>query len=100
MAVSEAGNRDSDADGDRVASIDNADLDSVSAEVIGLLTEVTGRKQDELEPLNDVVDTDSLDTIFADRPNGIPRDGGVIVFQSNGCEISVYGDGVVVVREL
>lgn len=98
--MSEAGNHDSDADGERVASIDNADLDSVSAEVITLLAEVTGRGQDELEPLNDVVDTDSLDTIFSDRPNGIPRDGGVIVFQSNGCEVSVYGDGAIVVREL
>ena len=98
--MSEAGNRDSDANGERVASIDNVDLDSVSTEVIALLTEVTGRDQDELDPLNDVVDSDSLDTIFSNRPNGVARNGGVIIFQSNGCEVAVYGDGVIVVREL
>lgn len=95
--MNEVGNS---SDADRVASIDNANLESISTEVISLLTEVTGRDQSELTPLNDAVDTDSLDTIFSNRPNGASREGGVLVFPSNGCEVSVYADGAVVVREL
>ena len=98
--MNEVGNNDSDTDEERIASIDNAALESISTEVITLLTEVTGRDQSELDPLNDVVDTDSLDTIFSTRPNGTPREGGVLVFQSNGCEVSVYADGAIVVRAL
>lgn len=84
----------------RIASAADTGVDGVSTVVVSLLAEVTERPPNELDSLNEVVDTDALDEIFADRSDGTQRDGGALVFRSNGCEVTVYGDGAVVVRAL
>jgi hypothetical protein len=84
----------------RLASAAETEKESVSVVVVSLLAEVTNQSPSELDALNDTVDTDALDSIFADRSDGRPRSGGVLVFRSNGCEVSVDGDGAVVVRAL
>lgn len=44
------------------------------------------------ERLHEVVDPDALWQLFADRPNGVSRDGGEVTFHLAGCEVTVYGE--------
>lgn len=48
-------------------------------------------------PLNEAIDPDALDRLFANRPTGGRRDGGYLVFYIGGCRVTVYGDGEVVI---
>lgn len=48
-------------------------------------------------PLNEAIDPDALDRLFADRPGNRPRDGGYLVFGLGGCRVAIYSDGEVTI---
>ena len=51
----------------------------------------------ELPPLNDAVDPDALDDLFADTPSGRPRYDGHLTFRYCDCTVTVSAVGIVVV---
>jgi hypothetical protein len=51
----------------------------------------------DLPPLNDAVDPDALDALFADTAGGTPRYGGYLTFHYCDCTVTVSGVGTVVV---
>lgn len=66
--------------------------------VVDAISEATGVPVWEMDAeLNDHLDPDALDELFADRHDGTPREGGMLVFSMAGCEVRVYGDGRVIV---
>jgi hypothetical protein len=61
---------------------------------------VTDTPADELDAvLNDYVDPDALDRLFAERLDGTDRVEGRVVFPMLGCRVEVYADYRVVVGE-
>lgn len=68
--------------------------DEPSTTVVEAVAAITGRKQDELDPLYDAVETDALDSIFG---SGIRSDEGdvVITFTYEGVDVVVRNSGVV-----
>lgn len=66
--------------------------------VVNAVSEATGIPVWEMDAeLNDFLDPDALDELFANRHDGTPRKGGRLVFSMSRCEICVYGDGRIVV---
>jgi hypothetical protein len=65
------------------------------------IAEVSDTPVEELDAeLNDYVDPDALDRLFAERLDGTDRDEGRVVFPMQGCLVEVYADyRVVVTRE-
>jgi hypothetical protein len=49
------------------------------------------------DELNDVVDPDALNHLFADRIDGRPRKGGTVAFTMEGCDVTVSSEGRIVV---
>lgn len=47
--------------------------------------------------LNDYVDPDALDKLFAPKADGTPRTNGHFSFEIWGCQVSVYSNGQIVV---
>lgn len=45
----------------------------------------------ELPPLNDALDPDSLNDLFADKAGGRPRRGGRLAFEYADCRVVVLG---------
>lgn len=72
--------------------------ESVSTVVVTAVAAVTGERNDAMPPLNDAIDPDALDALFGPRYSGEPRRGGVVSFRYNGCHVTAYGDGELVVR--
>lgn len=66
--------------------------------VVETVAEARGCGPTDLPPLNEVVDPDALDRLFADARSGRPRRGGHLVFHYAGCTVTVLGTGRVVVR--
>lgn len=52
----------------------------------------------ELTPLNDVVDPDALNSIFAPRKDGVNREGGLVRFTLSAHEITVHSEGRIVIN--
>ena len=70
----------------------------IGATIVRAVGEATGIPTDRMgTALNDVIDPDALDQLFADRLNGTPRHGGRVVFTMLGCRVTLDGDGVVTV---
>ncbi len=61
----------------------------VSGAVVRAVSAVEGREPLSLPPLGNVLDTDALDALFADRSNGTPRTGGRISFVYSNCRLTV-----------
>ncbi|QLG64309.1 HalOD1 output domain-containing protein [Halorarum salinum] len=74
------------------------DDESVAEAVVRTVSEATGVEPTSVEPLNSVVDADALNALFRPRLNGEKRTGGGVFFLLDGCEVTVHGDGEVVVR--
>jgi hypothetical protein len=47
--------------------------------------------------LYDVIDPDALDSLFEPKADGTPRAGGTVEFTLADCEVTVRGDGDVIV---
>jgi hypothetical protein len=84
---------------DGVSRISQDGAAPVSEVVVSEVADALGKDEMRVEPLNDVVDPDALDALFDVRMNGERRDdGGRVQFRLDGCDVTVYGDGQVVVR--
>lgn len=76
----------------------NTPEDHLGTTVVTAVSEATGVPITEMDvELNDILDPDALDGLFADRFDGTPRDGGILLFSMMSCEIRIHGDGRVVV---
>ena len=72
---------------------------AVSETVVSSVADVLGKDEMAVQPLNDVIDPDALDALFDVRLNGERRAStGRVQFLLDGCEVTVFGDGQVVVR--
>lgn len=71
--------------------------DSLMLNVVAGLAELTGKETDEIEPLQDKVDVDAVESLFRndDRAGDV---AGVVSFEHEGQEISISSDGNVVFR--
>lgn len=67
-----------------------------STVVVLAIAAVTDSDAREVETLNDRIDPDCLDGIFAPRKDGTPRGEGRLTFPFAEHEVTVHGDGVVV----
>lgn len=57
---------------------------SPSYAVITAVAEATGRRPEDLRPLNDVIDPDGLDVLFDRRPSTTPREDVRLSFRFGG----------------
>lgn len=77
----------------------DGDSNSISETVVRAVGEALGKKPIDVEPLNGTVDPDALNALFDARMNGETRSGdGGAFFQLDGCDVTVYSDGRVVVQ--
>lgn len=75
--------------------------DGPSATVVAAVARELGTDPAELDaPLNDYVDPDALDALFAPTPAGVPRSEGYVVFPVHGCEVTVRSSGEITVDRL
>jgi hypothetical protein len=71
----------------------------LSTSIVEAVSEATGVPTEAMEvELNDVVDPDALNHLFADRLDGRPRRGGRVSFFMLDCLVEVYDDGRIVVE--
>jgi hypothetical protein len=72
----------------------------LGATVVEAVSEFAGDRGTALPPLQDCVDADALDALFAPNDRDAPAVDGHLVFSYDGMEVKVYTTGVVVVRAL
>ncbi len=66
--------------------------------IVHAVSEATGVATEAMDvELNDIVDPDALNHLFADRLDGRPRAGGRVCFSMLDCEVRVFSDGRIVV---
>ena len=70
----------------------------LSTTILSLVTKATGLAPEELAPLNDIVDPDALDNLFAPRGCGTARPAGAVSFEFEDLHVSIGRDGTVNVR--
>ncbi len=73
---------------------------SLAVEIVTTVAELSGRSPEALESIHNVVDSDSLETIFEPRSPQSRRDNNRIWFSYEGFGITVYGNGFVIIRRL
>lgn len=76
---------------------DWGDDGSLMMNVVAGLAEVTGKETDEIEPLQDKVDVDAIESLFQDDDR-VGDVAGVVSFEHEGQQISISSDGNVVFR--
>ncbi|WP_162224219.1 HalOD1 output domain-containing protein [Halorussus salinus] len=69
-----------------------------SEAVVLAVADARDRDPIDLPPLNDTLDPDALDALFAETASGRPRTGGRVTFEYAGCTVAVFGSGDVVVK--
>lgn len=74
--------------------------DSIGTTVVEAVATFLDRSPIDLEPLQHHVDADALDGIFAHPSNGETGSEGCFIFPFHGCEVTVYTNGIVLVRDL
>lgn len=67
--------------------------------IVETVSEKEGVDCSDLPPLNEVVDPEALEHLFATRSNGIPRGDGHVTFLYCGHTVTVYSDGRVELDE-
>jgi len=76
-------------------------MGELSEEIVERVAEAEGTEPSELEkPLFDVVDPDSLDTIFESMQSGPTRDVGQLEFEYHGYQVIATAEGGVSLCEL
>lgn len=63
--------------------------EAVSEAVVLAVSAIQGRDPTSLPPLREVLDPDSLDSIFDRRFDGVPREGGRVTFTYANCHIRI-----------
>jgi hypothetical protein len=80
-----------------VANHRSASDEELSVTVVHAVLEATGREPTDVN-LNDVIQPDALNRIFAPKHDGTPRRGGTLRFEFADCLVTVDGDGEVMVE--
>lgn len=71
-------------------------VDGPSAAVIAAVASELGLEPNEMDaPLNDYVDAEALDALFAPTHREVPRGKGRVEFTVHGCEVTVSDSGEV-----
>ncbi|WP_459884853.1 HalOD1 output domain-containing protein [Halostagnicola bangensis] len=74
--------------------------DSLAVEIVTMVAEISDEPPEALESIHNVVDSDSLETIFEPRSAQSRRDNNHIWFAYEGFGITIYGNGFVIIRRL
>lgn len=73
--------------------------DSLAVTVLKAVADREGVDVTDLPPLDDIVNPDALDEVFARKHDGTPRQGGRITFSYAGYSVTVHSDQGVELRE-
>lgn len=73
---------------------DWTDVQGPAMAIVEITARLTGREQTELEPLNNVVNTDALNRLFSPNSEST-RLSGTVEIEYEGCLIRLQGDGTV-----
>ncbi|WP_323190324.1 HalOD1 output domain-containing protein [Halostella sp. PRR32] len=88
-----------DSDGDTyVVHHDWDEDDSLSSTVVTAVAAIRNVEPTAIDPLNEAVDPDALNTIFENRHGGAERSGATLTLRLNKCSVTIHGDGRVVVE--
>jgi len=79
------------------AEWDPASEEDLGTRVVVAIAEVANLEHTELTPLNDVIDPDALNALFAPRKDGVERPGGRVQFSLSGHEVTVDSSGRIVI---
>jgi hypothetical protein len=71
---------------------------SLTTTVAKAVSAIAGVRPIDLEPLHQVVNTDALERVFQPTTEGARPTENYVQFPVSGHEITVYGDGVVVIE--
>lgn len=71
--------------------------ESLMMNIVAGLAEVTGKRTDEIEPIQTKVDVDAIETLFQDEDR-IGAVTGMVTFEHEGQTISIASDGNVEFR--
>lgn len=81
-----------------VVTYEVSDDESITHAVTTAMSLATETTEAELQPLYSVIDPDALDTLFAPRPDGTPRDsGGTVTFEYGPYRVRIERDRTVVI---
>lgn len=72
--------------------------DSLSSTVVTAVAAIRNVEPTAVDPLNEAVDPDALNTIFENRHCGTERAGASLSIRLNECVVTIHGDGRVVVE--
>ncbi|MFW5911580.1 MAG: HalOD1 output domain-containing protein [Halolamina sp.] len=56
------------------------------------------RRKTDLPSLNEVIDTDALESLFASRPNNISKFDGYITFKYSSSRVAIWVDRIVTIK--
>lgn len=77
---------------------DWTDTKSLVEKIVSGVADVTGKDETEIELLYDQLNPESLDTLFRRSAADRDRSDGLLVFTLEGCTVTVYGSGVVIIQ--
>jgi hypothetical protein len=97
MTDSNSNGSDSDLD-TYVVRHDWGDDDSLTSTVVTAVAAIRNVEPTSVDPLNEAVDPDALNTIFDDRHCGSERAGASLSIRLNDCVVTIHADGRVVVE--
>ena len=72
---------------------------SVSEQVVQAVAQVTGSSVTDIEPLNNAVDADALNNLFAAKLDGSMRRGGYLAFEYANHFVTVFASGRIEVSD-
>lgn len=74
------------------------DEESLLTNVVAGLAEVTGKRPDEIEPIQNKVDVDAVESLFQ-NDHRIGTVTGIVTFEHEGRQISIDSEGYVEIRQ-
>lgn len=83
-----------DVEGDRFRATFDDDRDPLCLAVVAVVAVATGREPNDLQPLENSIDTDALNALFSATP-GTSRRSGRVTFEYEGFALTVGSDGTI-----
>ncbi|MFP9193296.1 HalOD1 output domain-containing protein [Natronosalvus vescus] len=77
---------------------DWTDADDLTTDVVMAVAEMTGKDETEIECVHDRLNPESLNTLFSQTETERYTPDSLIMFSLEGCSITVYSSGLVVVQ--
>lgn len=72
--------------------------ESLAMAIVSRVADVSETAPEDVERLYDRIDPDSLEALFEPRNDDVTRDAGQLQFHLEDCAITVYGNGLTIVR--